>query len=489
MKEIKIKNTLTKQKEVFKPIKEGQVLFYHCGPTVYWTQHIGNLRGMTCGDLIVRSLRYLGYDVVHVRNYTDVGHLTSDEDEGEDKMEKSARKEKKDPLEIAGIYIKKFEQDAGALNLKEPTYKPRATEHIKEMQEMTQALLDKSYAYTTELAVYFDVSKFDRYGELTGQKLEDKKSGAGTGEVIDPEKRNLQDFALWFFKAGTHKNALQTWESPFQSASVENGEGFPGWHIECSAMSKKYLGNTLDIHMGGVEHISIHHTNEIAQSEVANDAKFVNYWLHNEHLMVNDGKMAKSEGTGVTLDDVIKKVKNPMVLRYFFLQAHYRSKQNFTEEAILNAKNEFKSFQNKVKEVSININKKEEGKIDSSFRDKFSQALADDFNIPEALAVTMAMLKSEIPAKDKLATLRDFDQVLGLDIEKSVVIMEKINIKEGVEIEVEQGMPKEIQQLVKQREEYRQQKDFRQADSLREEIENKGYNIKDSKEGTRIFTQ
>jgi cysteinyl-tRNA synthetase len=487
MKEIRIKNTLTKEKEVFKPQKEGQVLFYHCGPTVYWTQHIGNLRGMTCGDLIVRSFRYSGYDVIHVRNYTDVGHLTSDEDEGEDKMEKSARKEKKSPLEIADIYIKKFEQDVGALNLEEPTYKPRATEHIKEMQEITRILLDKGYAYTTDLAVYFDVSKFSRYGELSGQSLEDKKSGAGAGEVTDSAKRNPQDFALWFFKAGAHKNALQTWESPFKSNLVNNGEGFPGWHIECSAMSKKYLGNTLDVHMGGVEHIPIHHTNEIAQSEAANEAKFVNYWLHNEHLMVNDSKMAKSEGTGVTLDDVLEKVENPIVLRYFFLQAHYRSRQNFTEEAILNAKNEFKSFQNRVKEISINIDKKEKGKVISSFQDKFSQALADDFNIPEALAAAIEMLKSEFPPEDKMATLRDFDQVLGLGVEKYAIAIERVDTKAGIEIEAEQGTPEEIQQLAGQREECRRRKDFEQADALREQIESKGYNIKDGKEGPKIF--
>jgi cysteinyl-tRNA synthetase len=492
MTEVKIKNTLTKQKEEFRPVKEGRVLFYHCGPTVYWSQHIGNLRGMTCGDLIIRSLRYLGYEVVHVRNYTDVGHLTSDEDEGEDKMEKSARKEKKDPLEIADIYIKKFEQDVNALNLEEPTYKPRATEHIKEMQEMTQILLDKGYAYITELAVYFDVSKFDRYGELAGQKLEDKKSGAGTGEVTDPEKRNPQDFALWFFKAGAHKNALQTWESPFESGAVKNGEGFPGWHIECSAMSKKYLGDTLDIHMGGVEHIPIHHTNEIAQSEAANDVEFVKYWLHNEHLMVNDNKMAKSEGTGITLDDVVERIGDPMVLRYFFLQAHYRSKQNFTEEAIENAKNEFRSLQNRVRNIAGNIANKTAGSVHEEYKRRFTEALADDFNTPEALATTMEMLKSDISAEDKLTTLNDFDKVLGLsqktgfsvdDFTAQVTSQGEYAVFKGFEGDV----PEEIVRKAEQREKLRKEKNFVEADRLRDDIRQQGYIIEDGKDGPIIY--
>lgn len=486
MNKIYIKNTQTKEKEEFKPLAEGQVSFYHCGPTVYWTQHIGNLRGMTCGDLIIRSLRYLGYEVTHVRNYTDVGHLTSDDDEGEDKIEKSARKEKRDPKEIADTYINKFEQDVAALNLTEPTHKPRATEHIQDMQEIVQTLLDKGYAYTTELAVYFDVSKFPDYGNLSGQSLEEKKTGAGTGEVSDPQKRNSQDFALWFFKAGVHQNALQTWDSPFESPLVENGRGFPGWHIECSAMSKRYLGPTIDIHMGGIEHIPIHHTNEIAQSEAANGVKFVNYWLHNEHLLVNEGKMAKSEGTGITLDDIVEKIGDPMVLRFFFLQAHYRSKQNFTEEAIENAKNEFESFRSRVREIAMHAGD-ETGEINSEYQSRFVQALADDFNIPTALAVATEMLKSDISALDKLATLKDFDQVLGLNIENFIVVTESINIEEGVNIHIEQGTPEDIRELVKKRESYRQNKDFQQADSLRDQIEEQGYTIEDSKEGVRIF--
>lgn len=485
MSQIYIKNTVSKEKEEFHPLQEGRVLFYHCGPTVYWTQHIGNLRGMTCGDLIIRSLRYLGYEVVHVRNYTDVGHLTSDDDEGEDKIEKSARKEEKDPKEIADTFIDKFERDVAALNLAEPTHKPRATEHISDMQDLIQTLLDKGYAYTTDWAVYFDITQFEDYGKLSGQDPEEKMTGAGTGEVSDPQKRHPQDFALWFFKAGVHRNALQTWESPFTSPQVENGRGFPGWHIECSAMSKRYLGDTIDIHMGGIEHVPVHHTNEIAQSEAANGVKFVNYWVHNEHLLVNEGKMAKSEGTGITLDDVVEKIGDPMVLRFFFLQAHYRSKQNFTEESIENAKNEFESFRNRIREISMQAGG-EMGEINSEYQNKFVQVLADDFNIPEALAIVTEMLKSDIAPQDKLVTLKEFDQVLGLEVERNMVAMEKVT-QEDIQVQIEKGIPEDIQKKMADREKFRQNKQFQEADDLRDEIEKEGYVIEDSKEGPRIF--
>ncbi|MCK5084921.1 MAG: cysteine--tRNA ligase, partial [Candidatus Pacebacteria bacterium] len=336
---MKLYNTLTRKIEKFKPIEKNVVKLYHCGPTVYWTQHIGNLRGMFCADLAVRTLSYLGYKVKHVRNYTDVGHLTSDEDAGEDKMEKGARREGLDPAEIAEKYIRIFEQDTQELNILEPTIKPRATKHIQEMIDMTQTLINKGYAYRTDLAVYFDVSKAKNYTKLSRQILEKNIQGAGKSEISDPQKKHPSDFALWFFRAGAHKNALQYWPSPFSSSLVENGQGFPGWHIECSAMSKKYLGNTLDIHMGGIEHIPVHHTNEIAQSESANGVKFANYWLHNEHLLVDNKKMAKSEGTSHSLLEIKEKEFNPLSLRYLFLTAHYRSKLNFTWKSLKASEN------------------------------------------------------------------------------------------------------------------------------------------------------
>ncbi len=471
MSKLYLTNTLSKKKEEFQPLQEGKVSFYHCGPTVYWTQHIGNLRGMTCGDLVARTLRYLGYELTHVRNYTDVGHLTSDNDEGEDKMEKGAKREGKTPKEVADKYIRIFEEDTAALNLTEPDHKPRATEHIQDMIDMVQTLLDKGYAYTTDLAVYFDVSKFKDYGRLSGQSLEDKMAGAGAGEICDSQKRNPLDFSLWFFRAGVHKNALQYWPSPFESSLVDNGEGFPGWHIECSAMSQRFLGNTMDIHMGGIEHIPVHHTNEIAQSEAANGAKFVNYWLHNEHLLAGEEKIAKSAGSTLSVGFVKDQGYNPLALRYFFLQAHYRSKQNFTWQALDAAQKGLNHLYNQVRDLG-----EKTGRIDPNYQEKFSEKLADDLNTPEALAVVQDMLKSSLAPEDKLATILDFDKVLGL----------KLREKAFSDIALE-DLPPDLQEKIKQREEARENKNWEQADKLREELAQQGYILEDGQEGTRIF--
>ena len=471
MSQLHLINTLTKKKEEFQPLKEGKVSFYHCGPTVYWTQHIGNLRGMTSGDLVARTLRYLGYEVTHVRNYTDVGHLTSDDDEGEDKMEKGAKREGKAPKEIADKYIGVFEQDAADLNLTEPDHKPRATEHIQDMIDMVQTLLDKGYAYTTDLAVYFDVSQFKDYGRLSGQSLEEKMAGAGTGDVCDSNKKSPLDFALWFFRAGKHENALQYWPSPFRSGLVENGEGFPGWHMECSAMSKRFLGDTVDIHMGGIEHIPVHHTNEIAQSEAANDAKFVNYWLHNEHLVAGEEKIAKSAGSTLSVGFVKEQGYDPLALRYFFLQAHYRSKQNFTWEALDAAQKGLEHLYNQVRELG-----EEQGEVNKDYQKQFADKLADDFNTSEALAVVQDMLKSSLSPQDKLATILDFDKVLGLNI--------KDRSFSNVDIA---SLPQELQDKIKQREEARQNKNWQEADRIRDELAEQGYILEDGQDGTRIF--
>jgi cysteinyl-tRNA synthetase len=407
-------NTLTRKKEEFKPIKEGEVLFYQCGPTVYSTQHIGNLRAAVLGDIICRAFIYNGYEVKFARNYTDVGHLVSDGDEGEDKMGKGAKKEGLSPTQIADKYIKIYEDDNKDLNNLVPTYRPRATEYINEMQAMVQVLLDKGFAYTTPLAIYFDISKVKDYTKLSGQILEENREGAGTGDVEDSEKRNSADFAIWFFRAGVHENAIQFWPSPFTSPLVENGNGFPGWHIECSAMSKALLGNTLDVHMGGIEHVPVHHTNEIAQSESANGVSLSNYWLHNEHLMVNNGKMSKSNGTGYLLAEVKEKYFNPLALRYFFLQAHYRSKQNFTWEAMQSAQNGYNRLINNISALGTAV-----GKIDSKFKNEFTEKISNDFNSPQALALTFSVLKSDLTNEDKLATILDFDKVLGLNLKNA----------------------------------------------------------------------
>ena len=443
-------NTLTRKLEEFKPLNSAEVSFYHCGPTVYWTQHIGNLRGMLVGDLLRRTFEYLGYQVKHVRNYTDVGHLTSDADEGEDKMAKGVRREKKTPEEIAQKYIDIFEKDVRAMNMLEPSFKPRPSKLIPEIIEMVSTLADKGYAYVADLAVYYDVSKFKNYYALSRQKPE-----AQHKDLEDPQKKHSQDFALWFFKKNKHKDALQTWPSPW-------GEGFPGWHIECSVMSKKYLGESIDIHLGGVEHIPVHHTNEIAQSEAVSGKHFVNYWLHNEHLLVNNNKMAKSEGTGFSLEEIMAKKFDPMDLRYFFLQAHYRSQQNFTWEALKAAAVGRQNFLSKVFLLRQKALGKK-GQIDESFKKRFMSSIEDDLNVPQALGIVWDMLESGIPPQNLMVTLYDFDRVLGLKIRDSLVV----------------HIPEEIYMLTKKREELRRGKEFSEADKVRAEIEKKGYLIED----------
>jgi len=463
---LKIQNTLTRKKEEFKPLQEGKVSFYHCGPTVYWTQHLGNMRAVVLCDLIIRSLEYLKYDVKLVRNYTDVGHLTSDEDEGEDKLEKGAKRDNITPQEVAKKYIDIYEQDIKDLNTIPAEIKPRATNHIKEMQDMIKILLEKGFAYKTELAIYFDISKAKNYTKLSGQNLDKNITDAGSGEVSDKNKKNPHDFVLWFFKKGVHKNAIQTWKSPW-------GEGFPGWHIECSAMAKKYLGDTLDIHMGGVEHIPVHHTNEIAQSQSANGVKYVNYWLHNEHLTVDDKKMAKSTGTSYTLSDIKEKDFSPLALRYLFLQAHYRSKQNFTWDALVSAKTALKNLQTKVLELKENIRQVSEAKINEEYKEKFILAIEDDFNIPQALAVLWEVVKSDkLINEEKLLTIYNFDMVLGLKLDE-------LKQEETV-------IPKEILALIDNRDKFRELEDFTEADKLRLEIERLGYSIEDGPKGTKV---
>ncbi|KKT46519.1 MAG: Cysteine-tRNA ligase [Candidatus Gottesmanbacteria bacterium GW2011_GWA2_44_17] len=475
---LQLYNTLTRKKDEFVPIEKGKVRFYHCGPTVYWTQHIGNLRGMMMGDLLVRTLRYLGYEVIHVRNYTDVGHMTSDADTGEDKMEKGVKREKLSPKEVADKYILQFEQDTKALNLLEPTNKPRATQYVPQMIEMVGELLKKGYAYTTDLAVYFDVSKFSSYTELNKQDIKKMKEGAGKAEVTDPKKKSPLDFALWFFKAGTHKDALQTWSSPFFSSLITNGEGFPGWHIECSAMSRSLLGNTIDIHLGGIEHIPVHHTNEIAQSEASNGVKFVNYWLHNGHLLVNEGKMAKSEGTGYALSEIIKKGYEPLALRYFFLTAQYRSQQNFTWEALRGSQTAFHDLREMVaswKDISrVQLSEEKLKKIDA-YRTQFTQALENDLNIPAALAITWEVAKSNIPSPDKYDLIMDFDRVLGLNLSEHIPMNSK-----------QFDIPEEIQKLLDKRNQLRIEKKFIEADAVRKQIKEKGFVIEDSFRGSEL---
>lgn len=476
---LKIQNTLSRQLEEFKPIEEGKVRFYHCGPTVYWTQHIGNMRAVVLSDLIRRSFQYLGYDVDFIRNYTDFGHLTSDADEGEDKMEKGARRENKTPQEIADKYIAEFERDIGWLNVLPPSTKARATDYLQDMIVMVGKLLEKGYAYETPTAIYFDVSKFEKYTQLSGQKLDKTLEGAGFGSVQDENKRNPNDFVVWFFRTGSHRNALQYWNSPFSSPEVENGAGFPGWHLECSAMATTLLGNTLDIHMGGVEHIPIHHPNEIAQSEAVTGETFVNYWVHNEHLLVDGKKMAKSEGTSFTMSDIVDKGFDPLSLRYFFLQAHYRSKQNFTWKALEGAQKAYDRLISRMVELQngFTTGQKVIIEVDQKYMNLFVEKIEDDFNIPQALAVMWDMLKDEkLPEKVRFVTTLDFDRVLGLDLDKKVQANS-----------IKASLPEEAEELLKERKLARENKDWAKADELRDRLRTEfSITVKDTSDGQQI---
>ncbi|MFH0749662.1 MAG: cysteine--tRNA ligase [Candidatus Gottesmanbacteria bacterium] len=466
-------NTLTRKKEKFVPITPGHVLFYHCGPTVYWTQHIGNLRGMTMGDLVRRALEYSGFTVKHVRNYTDVGHLTSDADTGEDKMEKGVKREGLTPDEIAKKYIQQFEGDVTKIHLKKPTTAPRATKYIKEMIDLVSILLEKGYAYTTDLAVYFDVTKFSTYTNLSHQQMDKMMEGAGKADISDPRKKHQADFALWFFRAGVWTNAVQYWKSPFFSPLVHDGEGFPGWHLECSAMTKALLGETIDIHMGGVEHIPVHHTNEIAQSEAANGVPFVHYWLHNEHLLVNGKKMAKSEGTGYALSEIIDKGYDPLTLRYFFLQAHYRSKQNFTWEALEASKNALRDLREKILKLQHATPEKNYGVLASVVQKKFIDSISDDINIPQALSIVWDMMRGDATPGEKRSLISEFDTVLGLRLTSWN----------------EESIPEKIQALGDKRKKLREEKKFTESDVIRDQILAEGYTLEDTPHGVVIRKQ
>lgn len=464
---LKIYNTLTKTKDDFQPLKKRRVTFYQCGPTVYWVQHIGNMRAMVLADLIVRSLKYLCYKVKMVRNYTDVGHLTGD-NEGQDKITLAAEKEKLTPSAIADKYIKVFENDVKTLHCLEPKYKPRATAYIKPMAQMVQTLLSNGFAYATDLAIYFDISQSKNYNRLSGQDLSKNLATAGKGEVSDTGKKNPADFALWFFKAGTHQQALQTWTKKFKLPDVQiiKKAGFPGWHLECSAMCQSLLGKTVDIHMGGIEHIPVHHTNEIAQSEAANGVEFVKYWLHNEHLTVDGKKMSKSEGTSYSLSDIKNKDYDPLVLRYFFLQAHYRSKQNFTWSALEASQTALNNLRDKI----VDLSKEKIGRVDSNFKDKFIIAISDDFNLPQALALVWEILKSNLPDPDKLATVLDFDEVFGL----------------GLKYAKKEKTPKEVIKLANLRLKAKVDKNWQESDKLRDQIKELGYLIEDTVDSYKL---
>ncbi len=468
MTKLLLYNTLSRKKEEFKPLKSDEVGLYTCGPTVYNFAHIGNLRTYLFEDFLKRTLEYNDYEVLHVMNITDVGHLTGDMDMGEDKLEVGAKREGKSAWEIAAFYEKDFKKDLVALNIEAPNIFCRATENIPEQIELIRVLEAKGYTYKTSDGIYFDTSKIKDYNKLSHLPLDDLKEGARVEK--NPEKKNPTDFALWKFSpalGGETKRQME-WESPW-------GVGFPGWHIECSAMSWKYLSDNLDIHCGGIDHINIHHTNEIAQSEAATGVKFFNYWLHGVFLNIKGGKkMAKSESNFLTLHNALLNQNiNPLAYRFAALQVHYRKPMEYSEEGMKQAANGLASLFSQVASLG-----EARGEVSPEFKNKFLSAINDDLNMPKALAVVAATLKSKLSAPDKLRTILDFDKVLGLrlDLAKDVAT---------TELKLE-DLATDVQALIKEREAARRTKNWEESDRLRGEIKKKGYLIEDIKNGFKV---
>ncbi len=450
-------NTLTKKKELFKTIEPQKVKMYSCGPTVYKDATIGNMRTNLFQDTLRRVLEYNGYEVKQVMNITDVGHLVSDGDEGEDKMLKSAREEHKTPMEIAEHYTKLFFRDLERLNVEMPEVICKATDHIKEMLEMVQKIMERGYAYETSTAIYFDVSKLDEYGILSGIKLDEQKSGARV--EVDPEKKNPYDFALWIKAPENH---LMKWDSPW-------GPSYPGWHIECSAMSTKYLGEEFDIHTGGIDLIPTHHENEIAQNKGACGKIPAHYWMHGEYLLINGGKMSKSLGNVYLLDDIVKRGYDPLVYRLFNFSCHYKGKLNFTWEGIEAASTALTRLRDGYqKHLTGNADVPDE--VIAEIENKFHQAINGDLNMPLAMSAVWEAVKYQDKSPKMAKLLEKFDTVLGL----------KITEKKEEEI------PQEILDLVEQRKIARQEKNWAESDRLRDLITEKGYSVKDTKDGVEV---
>lgn len=469
---LRLFDTLRRKKEAFKPLSDKIVTMYNCGPTVYAYAHVGNLRTYTFADILRRYLEYKGYIVKQVINLTDVGHMRNDVDVGEDKLEIAASREKKDPWSIADFYIKAFLKDSKTLNFEEPMVRPRPTEHIKEIINLIQKLIDRGYAYVVNGSVYYDVTKFKKYGKLSGNTLENLQAGAGGRVENNPDKRNQLDFALWICDS----NHIMNWKSPWCE------KGYPGWHIECSAMSMKYLGETIDIHTGAEDNLFPHHECEIAQSEGATGKKFVRYWLHPKHLLVNGEKMAKSKGNFFTLDDLLKKGYTARAIRYLLFSAQYRTSMNLTEESLKNAEetvSRLVDFMDKIdtSKTDYEYNEDLHDKVLKT-RVKFEDYMDDDLNVPQALSAIFELVRETNKAIDEKKTskknlkevydqMMDFDKVLGI-------------LKE-----MKEKLPTEIKDLIDKREEYRKKGDFQSADKVRKELTLKGYQVEDSAEGPR----
>ena len=458
---LKLYNTLTKQKEEFKPLKGNEVRIYTCGPTVYSFAHIGNFRAYVFMDTLRRVLKENGYTLKHVMNITDVGHLESDADEGEDKMEKAARKENKDPYEIAAYYTDIFFKDMGRLHIERPEIIAKATDHISDMLEFVKTLVKNGYAYETSKAIYFDISKLDKYPVLSNRNLDDQIAGARVD--VDPEKRNPYDFAVWIKAPENH---IMKWESPW-------GLSYPGWHLECSAMGRKYLGDEFDIHTGGVDHIPTHHENEIAQSKGCTGHVPAKRWMHVEFLQVDGGKMSKSLGNTYTLDQLQEKGIEPLAYKMFCYTAHYRTKLNFTFESALSTQKALNRLREGYLTHLQNNEKISEEEI-REYKKRFLDAVNDDLNMPLAMGIVWEVVRNNKKSKQFADLLLEFDRILGLDLENSKKYLDE---QEKVEL------PKEILDLIEQRRIARENKDWAESDRIRDLLKEKGYTVKDTKEG------
>jgi len=457
---MKIYNTLTRQVEEFKPIEEGKVKMYTCGPTVYHYAHIGNIRNYIGHDILEKTLRYIGYDVTRAMNITDVGHLTSDSDSGEDKMMKAAKREHKSAMEIAKFYTEAFFKDFKAVNCKMPEIVSPATENIDMYIKMITKLLEDGYAYQSGGNIYFDISKLDDYYVLTNHKADDMVVGVREGVEEDSAKRNQADFALWFTTSKFEHQEL-VWDSPW-------GVGYPGWHIECSGISIKNLGEYLDIHGGGVDNIFPHHTNEIAQSEAYLGHKWCNYWFHNEHLLTDEGKMSKSNGDILTVSKLIEQGYDPLAYRLMVLNSHYRKQLLFTYDSLNQNEATLKKLRTRISNIS------KDGEVDNilftKYDDKFKAELENDLNTANALTVLYELLKdNELNGTTKIELIKNFDKVLGLDL---------IPEEQNSELDIE------IKSLIEKRAQAKKNKDFALADSIRDDLLSKGIELVDTREGT-----
>jgi cysteinyl-tRNA synthetase len=457
--DIFLTNTKTRSKDKFVSIKENEVGIYSCGPTVYWNQHVGHMFAYVHWDTLLRTFKYLGYKTKWVMNITDVGHLVSDEDTGEDKMEKGAKREGVSVWEIADKYIAQFKDSMILLNITLPDVLCRATEHIEDQIALIKKIESNGFTYTTKTGLVFDTSKFTDYAKFANLSLEDQRSGARV--EIDPEKKSPWDFLLWITNQPNH---VMLWDSPW-------GKGFPGWHIECTAMSTKYLGETFDIHTGGKEHIPVHHTNEIAQAYGAFGHGTSNYWLHNEWLTIEGEKMSKSLGNMVTTQDLVAKGYDPLALRYLILNSNYRQGINFTWESLTAAQTSLDNLKGQIAALKesgrTTLSPEKDLKVEN-FRTDFIGALADDLNVTKALGVLWQAIKSNIPSEDKYDLALSFDEVLGLGLGQ---ISKEI-------------LPVEIMELLGKRDVLRGEGKFKEGDEVRAEIESKGYEVLDTPGGS-----